>query len=418
MRVGNLRGRTDKKTGGQPGHPGKTLCQVPTPDLTIDHVPANCAACGLPLRSIAGEDYLARQVFDLPVPVPLVVTEHRAHRCRCAACGTQTRAVFPEAVSAPVQYGARIAAFVVYLMNYQFVPEDRLATLMADLFGVSLSRATIGQMSRRAAERLQGFAEAVRERILSAPVKHLDETGFRIGGRTKWLHIAATLWLTFYRVSPKRGDMLTGVSGIIVHDHWKPYYTIAGVDHALCNAHHLRELQAPVEIEHEDWARRMQTLLRRACHVAHLARDQKAAVSPRLIDLIARRYDAIVADGMAFHEAQPALAIKLNRDGVPRGGRPPRRIGHNLLLRLDDRKRDVLRFLTDLDVPFTNNQAERDARMMKLRQKISGGFRSAQGASDFAVIRTMIGTARKKGWDVIRSLPRDPQQLVADLSSA
>ena len=212
--------------------------------------------------------------------------------------------------------------------------------------------------------------------------------------------------------------MLTGVSGIIVHDYWKPYYTIAGVDHALCNAHHLRELQAPVEIEHEDWARRMQTLLRRACHVAHLARDQKAAVSPRLIDLIARRYDAIVADGMAFHEAQPALAIKLNRDGVPRGGRPPRRIGHNLLLRLDDRKRDDLRFLTDLDVPFTNNQAERDARMMKLRQKISGGFRSAQGASDFAVIRTMIGTARKKGWDVIRSLLREPQQLVADLSSA
>ena len=151
---------------------------MPTPDLTIDHVPANCAACGLPLRSIAGEDYLARQVFDLPVPVPLVVTEHRAHRCRCAACGTQTRAVFPEAVSAPVQYGARIAAFVVYLMNYQFEPEGRLATLMADLFGVSLSRATIGQMSRRAAERLQGFAEAVRERIVSAPVKHLDETGF------------------------------------------------------------------------------------------------------------------------------------------------------------------------------------------------------------------------------------------------
>jgi transposase len=273
-------------------------------------------------------------------------------------------------------------------------------------------------MSRRAAERLQGFAEAVRTLVVSAPVRHLDETGFRIGGRTKWLHIAATLWLTFYRVSPKRGDMLAGVSGIIVHDHWKPYYTIQGVKHALCNAHHLRELQALVDIEHEDWARRMQLLLRRACHAVHLARDETVALSPRLIDLISRRFDAIVADGTAFHEAQPALAIKLNRNGKPRGGQPPRRIGHNLLLRLGGRKQDVLRFLTNPAVPFTNNQAERDARMMKLRQKISGGFRTDQGASDFAVIRTMIGTARKNGWDVIQSLLRDPQDLVADLSSA
>ena len=191
-----------------------------------------------------------------------------------------------------------------------------------------------------------------------------------------------------------------------------------GVRHALCNAHHLRELQALVEIEHEDWARRMQILLRRACHAANLAQDQGAPIGPRLIELITRRYDAIVADGTAFHEAQPALAIKLNRDGSPRGGRPPRRIGHNLLLRLGGRKEDVLRFLTNPDVPFTNNQAERDARMMKLRQKISGGFRSDTGASDFAVIRTMIGTARKMGWDVIQSLLRDPRDLVADLSSA
>ena len=180
----------------------------------------------------------------------------------------------------------------------------------------------------------------------------------------------------------------------------------------------MRELQALVEIEHEDWARRMQVLLRRACHAANWARDEKAALSPRLIDLITRRYDAIVADGTAFHEAQPALAIKLNHDGRPRGGRPPRRIGHNLLLRLGDRKHDVLRFLTNPAVPFTNNQAERDARMMKLRQKISAGFRSDQGASDFAVIRTMIGTAKKKGWDMIQSLIRDPQDLVAELSSA
>jgi transposase len=418
VRSRSLRERKGKKTGGQPGHPGKTLCQAADPDLTIDHFPTRCAGCGEPLGEAADEDYVARQVFDLPEPTPLIVTEHRAHRCRCAACGTQTRAAFPETVSAPVQYGGRIAAFVVYLTNFQLVPEDRLATLMADLFGVSLSRATIGQMSRRAAGSLQGFAEAVRARIVSAPVKHLDETGFRIGGRTKWLHIAATLWLTFYRVAAKRGDLLAGVSGIIVHDHWKPYYTMTGVEHALCNAHHLRELQALIEIEHEDWAHRMQALLRRACHATNLARRQDIACPPRLIDLITRRYDAIVAQGIAFHEAQQPLTIKPSKDGSPRGGRTPRRIGHNLLLRLQHRKDDVLRFLNNADVPFTNDQAERDARMMKVRQKISGGFRSHQGAADFAIIRTVIGTAKKQGWNIIQTLLADPSSLIDKLSSA
>ena len=160
----------------------------------------------------------------------------------------------------------------------------------------------------------------------------------------------------------------------------------------------------------------MQVLLRRACHAEHLARNKQQAPSQRLIDLISRRYDAIVASGLAFHEALPALAIKLKLDGSPRGGRPPRRVGHNLLMRLSERKQDVLRFLTNPDVPFTNNQAERDARMMKLKQKISGCFRSVQGADDFALIRTLIGTAKKRGWGVIQSLMRDPQELIADLS--
>lgn len=273
-------------------------------------------------------------------------------------------------------------------------------------------------MSARAAERLRGFADRVRDLVVSAPVKHLDETGFRSGGRTKWLHIAATVWLTFYRVSPKRGSLLPGVSGIVVHDHWKPYYTMPGVVHALCNAHHLRELQALVEIEREEWARRMQVLLRRACHAAHLARDREEALDPRFIDLISRCYDARIAEGLALHEAQPPLAIKRNGDGTPNRGRPPRRVGHNLLLRLSSRKDDVLRFLTNPDVPFTNNQAERDGRMMKLRQKISGGFRSDDGATDFAVIRTMIGTAKKQGWNIIHSLMQDPQTLIAALSAA
>jgi transposase len=414
-RTRSLRERSKKPAGGQKGHPGKTLCAVDNPDHAVDHLPANCANRAEPLPQTPGSDYDARQVFDLPQPQPLVVTEHRAHWCRCTGCGSVTKGAFPEGVSAPAQYGDRIIAIVVYLSAFQFLPLDRLATLMADLFGVKLLRATIETMSRRAGERLLSFADAVRRLILLAPVKHLDETGFRIVKTLKWLHIAATGWLTYYRIGIDRGDMLSGVSGIVVHDHWQPYFTMPSVEHALCNAHHLRELQALSEIEQEDWSRRMQTLLRRGCHVEHLCRDKPQAIDPRLVDLIGRRYDTIVASGTTFHEALPALPQKLKKDGTPRAGRPKRRVGHNLVERLRDHKADVLRFLTNPEVPFSNNQAERDGRMMKLKQKISGCFRSLQGAKDFTVIRTLIGTAKKQGWGVIQSLMRDPNDLIKEL---
>jgi transposase len=409
VRVSSLREQSGKKTGGQKGHPGETLCRTETPDAIIDHYPSACAGCGAPLTEATATGHAARQVVDLPEPQPLVVTEHRAHECRCAACGAQTRAAFPDWVTAPVQYGKRIGGFVLYLLHDQLLPEKRLAALMADLFGVPLATATIARISQDCAKRVLSFAIAVRDQVAAAPVKHMDETGFRIGGKTQWLHIASTMLLTFYRVSAKRGSLLANVAGIVVHDHWHPYYTLKGVLHALCNAHHLRELKALVEIEKEDWARRMQRLLRRACHAVNLARAQDVPLRPELIALIERRYDAIVADGLAFHAAQPAL-IKAR----PRG-RPPRRVGHNLQLRLSTRKSDVLRFLTDPRVPFTNNLAERDGRMMKLRQKISGGFRSEPGAEDFAVIRSLLSTARKQGWGLLQTLTGDPTELIAKL---
>jgi transposase len=289
---------------------------------------------------------------------------------------------------------------------------------MADLFGVRLVAATIARMNRSYAERFQGFADAVCALVKAAPVKHLDETGFRVGGTTRWLHIACTLWLVFYRVSPQRGSLSQGVTGIVVHDHWKPYYTLEGVLHALCNAHHLRELQALVEIEKEDWARRMQRLLRRAGHATHLARDRDAPLKPALVDLIRQRYDVILAEGLAFHEAQPPLAASPSNSVPRRRGRPPRRIGHNLLLRLKTRKDDALRFLIDPAVPFTNNAAEQAGRMMKLRQKISGGFRSEHGARDFAVIRSFIATAKKQGWNLIHAFSQDPNVLAGRLRLA
>jgi transposase len=183
--------------------------------------------------------------------------------------------------------------------------------------------------------------------------------------------------------------------------------------HALCNAHHLRELKALVEIEKEDWARKMQGLLRRACHATNLARERGVQLKPGLIALVERRYDTILTEGFAFHEAQPALICAEVK--ARRRGRLPRRVGHNLLLRLSTRRQDVLRFLVEPLVPFSNNLAERDGRMMKLRQKISGGFRSEDGAKEFGVIRSLLSTARKQGWDVLKALTSEPEHLIANL---
>jgi transposase len=410
-RVRSLREPSGKKSGGQIGHRGETLRPVEKPDVIVNHYPETCTQCDLKVPAEKSTAFRSRQVVDIPEP-KVVVTEHRAHGCACPNCDTVTWAAFPEDVKAPVQYGARICAFVVYLLNYQLLPEDRLAQLMADLFGLKMVPATIARMSAAYAQRFRSFVDVLRERVAAARVKHMDETGFRIGGRTQWLHIFSTALLTFYRVASKRGSLLSGVTGIVVHDHWKPYYTMKGVLHALCNAHHLRELKALVEIEKEDWARKMQRLLRRACHAVNLAREQGVRLKPPLIELFRRSYDRILKEGFAFHEAQPPLVRAGERK---RRGRQRRRTGHNLLLRLSTRKEDVLRFLTDPDVPFTNNQAEQDARMMKVKQKISGGFRSEEGANTFVTIRSVISTAKKQGWSVLETLSADPRALIQSL---
>ena len=412
-RTRSLRGKSGKPSGGQPGHAGATLRRRETPDRIEDHVPLRCERCSAPLSAAdrVGEPS-TRQVFDLPEPRPLPVTEHRAHACLCSRCGATTRAGFPAGVNAPAQYGPRIAATAVYLQHAHFLPEDRLAQVLQDLFGAPLCAATLAAMSRQAAQRWQGFTERVRDLIGSkARVKHLDEIGFRIGGRTQGLHVMCTPRLTFYRASPGRGDMFAGVSGCLVHDHWQPYFTLAGVLHGACNAHHLRELQALVEIEQEDWARWMQQLLRRAHRAVGIAREKGIPLPRSLVERIGRRYDRLLEQALALHAAQPPL--RLPKPG--RRGRKKRRPGHNLALRLRDRKESALRFLTDFEVPFTNNLAERDLRMMKLRMKISGCFRSAQGARDFATLRSVLSTAGKQGWNRIEALLQPPDALLAEL---
>ena len=338
------------------------------------------------------------------------VTEHRAHRCLCGACATVTGAVFPDGMTAPVQYGPRITAWVSYLLYAQFVPEKRLAELMSDLFAVSISTATITAMGRRTARRFEPFLAHVADVIRTAvPVKHLDETGLRIAARTRWLHVLCTPFLTVLRIGAGRGDVEKDLEGILIHDDYAAYFTLKGVRHGACNAHHLRELQALIDIEKEDWAKSMHRLLERAHRATRFSRENGRDVPASLVARISRAWARILDHAIAFHEAQPPL-----RTG--KRGRKKRRIGHNLALRLRKHKEGCLRFLTDPRTPFTNNEAERDLRMAKLRQKISGGFRSERGAYNFARMRAVIATARKQGWNVLQTLVHpDPMQLIPQL---
>lgn len=409
-RITNQREKTGRHSGGQRGHEGTTLRQVATPNHVIEHFPPIGIGCGSAVSREQATGHQKRQVFALPRPV-VEGTEHRAHRCCGPECGTETSAAFPAEVTAATQYGATVVALVVYLQAWQLLPEDRLAELMRDVFGVDVATATIAAMGQRKAQELAGLAAHSEQRVKDAAVKHGDETGYRIAGVLQWLPVASTWLLTCYRTAAKRGARWEGVRGILVHDFWRPYWTMGGVTHALCNAQHLRELKALREIEKEPWARALPRFLQQACHAANLARAYQRSLRPHFLAWLSARYERILAQGFAFHESLPPLGA-----GLPtRRGRVRRRTGHNLLLRLRDHQDATLRFLHDSAVPFTNNQAERDLRMRKVRLKISGGFRSETGAQTLVTLRTVLSTARKQGGNILATLTTPPATLTQNL---
>lgn len=391
----SLRGKSGKPSGGQPGHLGSTLKQVEHSDHVIHHSLAVCPECAGDLYQVACTGIVERQVFDLP-PVQLEVTAHRAEEKACPHCRHTVRASFPPDVNAPVQYGSRVRAYAMYLSHYQLIPEDRLKQCLTDLFGVSLATATLSNWSENMSTMLAPFMEALQCAVKAAEIVHLDETGFCIGGKTQWLHVASTDTLTWYRTSPKRKDMtpLEGVTGTVIHDHWKPYYAddcLKNNPHGLCNSHHLRELNAVAELDGEGWwASPLADLL---CSASSLKQRYEGEPPLVWIKQITGSFHHLLTQAIAWYDALPAFTQ----------GRA-RRKGHNLALRLQYRSDDVLRFLNQPNVPFTNNQAERDLRMMKVKQKISGGFRSPSGASVFATIRSFLSTAAKQGCNLINAL--------------
>ncbi len=406
---GSLRGRSGKTSGGQTGHEGGTLRQVADPDRVIRHEACACGHCGWPLDPKSGEDIEKRQVFDL-VERPLMVTEHQASIYRCEHCRGVTKAAFPDGVVSAAQYGERIKAAAVYLNIQQLIPEDRTAQALSDLFGAPLicPASIVAWVGKKAQELRQVYA-FIGERVAEAKVRHLDETGFRIAGKLQWLHTTSSLAFTFYRADEKRGAIPEDLQGgVVVHDHFLPYRRLDAVDHAFCNAHILRELNSLIEFDHEPWAELMRDLLLAARLAVDKAREAGArAIAPKELAAFVERYWAAVRLGLAFHRELPKLATKAS----PRG-RTKRRPGHNLLQRLKTFQTETLRFLTDFDVPFTNNLAEQDLRMMKVKMKISGSFRTLEGAQIFARLRSVVSTARKHGCNILQILTTSPPQIM------
>ena len=393
---------SSRKPGGQPGHPGQSLRPSPCPDSVIDLPLTQCPQCQSDLSTQPVQSVEERQVFELP-PIKLRVTAYRAQRKRCSECGRTCCAAFPEGVSAPTQYGPNMQAVMTYLQAGQLLPHQRTAQVCEDLFGHRPSAGSIVSSVVKSAGQMQDALEAITARLKQARVLHADETGIRCTGKTHWLHVLCSETHTLYSHSAKRGiegisatAVLPGYNGRLMHDFWGPYDKLEHCEHLRCNAHLLRELKACAEDRHR-WASELTSTLVAMKQARDEARqsEQKAVPKKRRRELEAR-YDHWVKKGLSEH---PAV-------GKPIGqrGRAKQSTEHNLLNRLESKKREIIAFQHDISLPFDNNLAERDLRMMKVQQKISGCFRSEAGAKAFCVIRSYLSTARKQGLNLITSI--------------
>jgi transposase len=392
------RAAAKRKPGKQPGTEGKHLAQVSEPDEVVTHVPGSCDSCGAGLADAPVVDVERRQVFDLP-EIACVVTEHRAERRRCA-CGHKTKAGFPVAASAPAVYGPGVRALAAYLAVHQHLPLERTAQLFCDLLGQEVSVGALSKILTEAADATTEFTEHTRVLLREADTVHFDETGARVNGRLAWVHGASNAWLTLLDCHERRGrvamedlGIIAHMSGIAVHDGWRPYRGFE-VTHALCNAHHLRELEGVGVVWDQGWANDLADLLIEAKTAVKEASDAGAtSLDPATLHSIRIRYGILIAKGFV---ANPAPAVG-KRHGYQKKA-------YNLLVRLDTQRADVLRFCHDFRAPFTNNQAERDIRLVKLQQKISGSWRTTAGARNFCAIRSYISTLRKNRRDVLGGL--------------
>jgi transposase len=403
----SLRKRHGRKSGGQPGHIGYTLPMAKEPNRIERHFVKSCRHCNGTLENVVAIYYEKRQVYDVPM-VRMEVTEHQADIKCCPQCGEISKGAFPEGVTQPVQYGPEIKAQAVYFNQYQLLPLDRTGEIIEALYGHRMAEGTILEACQEVATQVQSGNEAIKKHLTEQEeVVHFDETGVRIAGGLNWLHSTSTDSLTYYAIHAKRGQQAMNDIGILphlqgygIHDDWASYFKYP-IRHGLCNAHHLRRLKFLEERYPQAWVTEMIELfvkIKEQVDTAKLA--SLSCLTQKQLVNFERQYDRLVTQGLQVNT--PLTQV----EGQPKKrGRIKQSQAKNLLDTFRDHKKAVLAFMYDFKVPFDNNQAERDIRMMKVKQKVSGCFRSTRGADIFCQVRGYLSMARKnkqKVLDVLR----------------
>ena len=384
-----------KKPGGQKGHVGKTQEHDPNPTEIIVHKVEVCKGCQADLREESAQRVIRRQ--EMEVVITKKVIEHQAEVKKCQ-CGCQTTATFPDHITSHIQYGDTFLSIGLYL-SQNIIGKDRLSQTLEDIFQIPISDTTIFKHEEKFAEAVRPFYNDTLSALQQSPVVHLDETGLRCEGKTHWMHVLCTTFLTYLYHNPKRRYQDKYLKGIMVHDHFSSYLKVPNAVHAFCNAHILRELEALATYDKELWARRLHILLRR------MNREKRSGtITQDRYEKFSLWYDTILREGFQHHEELARGQKSKKEDKKAQKGRKKRAIGHNLLLRLQKYKEETLRFAIDEKVPFTNNQAERDLRIVKLKQKVSGCFRTKKGAENFAIITSYLSTIRKSCGNILASI--------------
>lgn len=409
-RTKSLREKSGKNVGGQVGHPGTTLGIVDKPDHILTHSPETCDFCGSSLSNNEPAGGERRQVHDLP-PQKIEVTEHHSQTKVCGRCGMKNKAGFPSGVNAPAQYGQRVRAVVAYLMGYQLIPYERCAETMNDLFNCQLSTGTLATIFKECSGELTEPLLLIKEGLRKTEVLGVDETNLRVKQKQQWVHVSSSDHLTLLVYHQKRGTsaiesigILPRYEGIAVHDGFTSYNRYEGCQHSLCNAHILRELNYVIETTEPEWAKHMKALLleiKTAVDKAH--DDGKRHLSSRRRTEFQCKYDAIIEEAKKLYGALK----KKKRDRTQRliiRESPMRMAGRKLACRLEAERDQVLMFMKDFQVPFDNNQSERDLRMLKVKQKIFGCFRTEKGAEDFCRLRSYISTMKKQGRNAMETI--------------